>query len=70
MATLRGYITSRQDYGVSADCLVISSQGYRNVGYTLQAYDRCGQSSLGQWRVDSKTREVFRRRGDGRYLRP
>jgi hypothetical protein len=70
MSTLRGFITSRQDYGVSADCLVISSQGYRNVGYTLQAYDRCGESSLGQWRVDSKTREVFRRRGDGRYLRP
>ena len=67
---LRNYILSRRDYGVSRDCLVISSQGYVNRGYTMHAFDRCGESSMGLWRVDAQTRDVYRRQADGRFLRP
>lgn len=69
VGVLRSYISSR-DYGVSTDCLSVNSRGYRNVGYDLQASDSCTGRSIGRWRVDSKTREVFRQRPDGRYLRP
>lgn len=74
-STLHGYITSRNYYdGVSGNCLAIRSHGYRNVGYTLSVWDGCvsggGSRMLGRWRVDSKTREVFRQRDDGRFLRP
>jgi hypothetical protein len=74
-ATLRSYITSNSYYaGVSGDCVQVRSQGYSNVGYTYAVWDGCvtggGSRMLGRWRVDSKTREVFRQREDGRYLRP
>lgn len=70
IATLRNYITGRDDYGVSSSCLVITSQGYKNRGYTLEAHDRCGDDSVGRWRVDTLTGRVYRQRADGRYLDP
>ena len=70
ISTLRSYITSRDDYGVSSNCLVISSQGYKNRGYTLEAFDRCGNDSVGRWRVDTLTGNIYLQRSDGRYLRP
>ncbi|HYO77482.1 MAG TPA: hypothetical protein VE010_13555, partial [Thermoanaerobaculia bacterium] len=74
-ATLRGFIASSNYYdGVSGDCVQVRSHGYRNVGYTFSVWDGCmaggGSRMLGRWRVDSKTREVFRQREDGRFLRP
>jgi hypothetical protein len=74
-ATLRSYIASNSYYeGVSGDCVQVRSQGYKNVGYTYSVWDGCmsggGSRLLGRWRVDSKTREVFRQQSDGRFLRP
>jgi len=73
-ATLRGYLASAKTYGVSNDCLAIHNNEYENVGYTLEVWDECssggGARRLGRWRVDAKTREIFRQREDGRYLRP
>jgi hypothetical protein len=72
-ATLRPVAAGFYD-DVSSSCLEIRSHGYRNVGYTFSVWDACvqggGSRMLGRWRVDSKTREVFRQREDGRYLRP
>jgi outer membrane biosynthesis protein TonB len=72
-ATLRGYVGGFYRE-VSGDCLEIRGHGYRNVGYTFSVWNACneggGSRMLGRWRVDSKTREVFRQREDGRYLRP
>ena len=70
MATLRSFTTSRDYYGVGADCIGVSSLGYQNTGYTLEVRDSCASRTLGRWRVDAKTREIFRQREDGRYLRP
>ncbi len=70
MATLRSFITSRDYYGSGADCIGVSSLGYRNTGYTLEVRNTCSSRTLGRWRVDSKTREIFRQHEDGRYLRP
>jgi hypothetical protein len=71
VGTLRSFVTSRNPYGIASNCVGIASRGYRNVGYTLEVVDTCNDSRLlGRWRVDSKTREVFRQREDGRYLRP
>ncbi len=70
ISTLRGFVTSRDYYGVGADCIGVSSLGYQNAGYTLEVRDSCGSRTLGRWRVDSKTRELFRQLEDGRYLRP
>ena len=70
VSTLRGYITSKHYYDTSADCLALSSREYRNAGYTIDVHDSCNSRLLGRWRVDSKTREIFRQREDGRYLRP
>ena len=74
-ATLRNYVRSSRYYGVAADCIRVENSGYRNVGYDLEVWHSCpgsggGARRLGRWRVDSKTREVFRQRDDGRYLRP
>ncbi len=74
-ATLRSYINSNSYYeGVSGECVQVRSQGYSNVGYTYSVWDGCvsggGTRMLGRWRVDSKTREVFRQQGNGRFLRP
>ncbi|HEY0144216.1 MAG TPA: hypothetical protein VGF48_25245 [Thermoanaerobaculia bacterium] len=67
---LRGYVTSSDYYGIGARCTSIRGGTYRNVGYTMEVHDSCSNRLLGNWRVDSKTREVFRQQGDGRYLRP
>jgi hypothetical protein len=74
-ATVRGFITSRNYYSdVAAGCVQVRNQGYRNVGYTFTVWDACvnggGSRMLGRWRVDAKTREVFRQQDDGRYQRP
>ncbi len=74
-SVLRGYLAGSNPYeGVSASCLQIRGLGYSNVGYTFSVWDACveggGSRMLGRWRVDSKTREIFRQRDDGRYLRP
>lgn len=72
IAVLSNRITSH--YRVPTNCLSIRSRGYRNAGYTFDVWDTCvrggGSRRLDSWRVDSKTREVFRQRSDGRYLRP
>ena len=68
---LADYLSTDNPYDVSADCLSVRSLGYKNVGYTLQVVSRCdGGHALGQWRVDSKTGEIFRQGSDGRYLKP
>jgi hypothetical protein len=73
-SVLRGHLGSNNPYDVSADCLQVRGAGYRNVGYGFSVWDACvsggGSRMLGRWRVDAKTREVFRQRDDGRYLRP
>jgi hypothetical protein len=73
-AELRGYITGRNYYGVASECVKINGKGFRNEGYGFDVWHACagGGSSrlLGRWRVDAKTREVFRQQDDGRYLRP
>ncbi|HEX9983133.1 MAG TPA: hypothetical protein VGF69_07710 [Thermoanaerobaculia bacterium] len=70
MSTLRSYVTSSNYYRIDSDCIAVNNLGYRNVGYTLEVRDRCEDRGLGRWRVDSKTREVFRQQGDGRFVRP
>jgi hypothetical protein len=74
VATLRNYVRSTRYYPVAGECIRVENRGYRNVGYTLEVWHSCigGGASrlLGRWRVDSKTREIFRQREDGRYLRP
>jgi hypothetical protein len=74
LSTLRGYLASNNPYEASGDCLQTRSMGYQNVGYTFSVWDSCveggGSRMLGRWRVDAKTREVFRQADDGRYLRP
>lgn len=73
-AILHQYVTVTDYYRVKDECLRVNNRGYRNVGYTLEIWNACepggGSRMLGSWRVDAKTREVFRRRDDGRYLRP
>lgn len=70
MSSVRNFVTSRDYYGVGGDCIGVGSLGYQNVGYTLEVRDTCKQQTLGKWRVDAKTREIFRQREDGRFLRP
>jgi hypothetical protein len=67
---LSRYLNSNNTYDVSSSCLGVRNLGYRNVGYTLEVVDRCAGGTLGKWRVDSKTRELFRQQPDGRFLRP
>lgn len=73
-AVLRGHLASSNPYDVRGGCLQIRSMGYSNVGYTYSVWDSCveggGSRMLGRWRVDSKNRDVFRQREDGRFLRP
>ena len=70
VSILRGFIGSRAEYGVASECVDISSEGYRNRGYTLNARNRCEDSSLGRWRVDTLTGKVYLQRRDGRFLSP
>ncbi|HEX6099423.1 MAG TPA: hypothetical protein VF432_24125 [Thermoanaerobaculia bacterium] len=74
VATLRDYVRGRRYYPVANECIRVENRGYRNVGYTLEVWHSCagGGASrlLGRWRVDSKTREIFKQQDDGRYLRP
>lgn len=70
VATLQGFLDARNYYKIDASCVSVSSAGYKNEGYTLDVRDRCESRPLGRWRVDSKTRELFRQRGDGKYSRP
>jgi hypothetical protein len=71
---LRNHLGGANPYDVATSCLQLRSAGYRNVGYTYSVWDSCveggGSRMLGRWRVDAKTREVFRQGDDGRYLRP
>jgi hypothetical protein len=71
---LRDFVRSTRYYPVASECLRVESRGYRNEGYNMEVWHSCsgGGSSrlLGRWRVDAKTRELFRQRDDGRYLRP
>jgi predicted nucleic acid-binding Zn ribbon protein len=73
-AALRNHLGAANPYDVSTSCLQLRSAGYRNVGYTYSVWDSCveggGSRMLGRWRVDAKTREVFRQGDDGRYLHP
>lgn len=69
-SALRSYLASSNYYQLDAGCIGASTTEYRNAGYTIDVRDSCGSRPLGRWRVDSKTREIFRQRPDGRYLRP
>ena len=71
-STLRDHLAAANPYDdVSLSCLQLRSVGYQNVGYTFAVWDACveggGSRMLGRWRVDAKTREVFRQGDDGRY---
>lgn len=68
--TLDSYLVGNNPYEADLRCIKIRNLGYRNVGYTLQVFDDCRDRALGRWRVDSKTREIFRQRSNGKYLRP
>lgn len=72
MARLTSFVISNNIYDVPKECVDVRSNGYKNVGYTLNVVDLCGPEprSLGRWRVDAVTREVFRQSGDGRFVRP
>lgn len=70
VATLQGFLDARNYYKIDESCVSVSSSGYKNAGYTLDVRDRCESRPLGRWRVDSKTRELFRQRADGKYSRP
>jgi hypothetical protein len=67
---LDSFIVGNNPYDADLRCVEIRNLGYRNAGYTLQVYDDCGNRALGRWRVDALSREVFRQRSDGRYVRP
>jgi hypothetical protein len=72
---LRAHLGASNPYdNVILGCLQIRSAGYSNVGFTFTVWDSCvpdgGTRLLGRWRIDAKTKEVFRQRDDGRYLRP
>jgi len=67
---LDSYLAENNPYAVDLRCLSIREAGYRNAGYTLSVRDRCDGGVLGLWRIDSKTREIFRQRSNGRYQRP
>jgi hypothetical protein len=71
-SSLRSYVASY--YRKSTECIRVDNRGYENVGYSLEVWDRCdasgGSHLLGRWRVDAKTRDIYRQREDGRYLRP
>lgn len=67
---LDSYLAENNPYAVDLRCLSIREGGYRNAGYTLSVRDRCDGGVLGLWRVDSKTREIFRQRSNGRFQRP
>ena len=72
MTRVKSFVLSNKSYDVPTDCVDVRSQGYRNVGYTINVLDLCGPQprSLGHWRVDAVTREVFRQNGSGRFVRP
>ncbi|MEO6260123.1 MAG: hypothetical protein ABIP63_07210 [Thermoanaerobaculia bacterium] len=72
VSRVKSFVISSKSYDIPADCVEVRSLGYKNVGYTLNVVDLCGPDprSLGHWRVDAVTREVFRQSGDGRFLRP
>jgi hypothetical protein len=53
---LHSYIAKNRS--VSADCLVLLSEGLSTAGYTVSARDRCNQKSLGRWRLNAKTRAI------------
>ena len=71
VSRLKSFVISNKSYDIPTDCLDVRSVGYKNVGYTLNVVDLCGPDprSLGRWRVDAVTREVFRESG-GRFVRP
>ena len=70
VSVLDSYLMGSNPYDVDLRCLSVRSVSYRNAGYTLSVRDKCDGGVLGQWRLDSKTREIFRQRSDGRFLRP
>ena len=72
MERVKSLVISSKFYDIPADCIDVRSQGYRNVGYTLNVVDLCGPDprSIGHWRVDAVTGEVFRQNGEGRFVRP
>ena len=45
---------------IKAECLAMSSQGYREQAYWLTAVDSCKGIRMGQWRVDANSRKVTR----------
>jgi hypothetical protein len=71
---LRSFLAQNNPYDVPIRCLDIASLGFSNRGYTMQVTQlACGSAparTLDRWRVDTLTREVFRQRSDGRFLRP
>jgi hypothetical protein len=70
LAAVRGYVAARDQYGISSECVEVTPVEFRNRGYTVSVGDRCDGKSLGRWRIDSQTREIFRQQSDGRFLRP
>lgn len=46
--------------GRKRDCLMVSSQGYRDGAYRLTARDHCQQALLGRWKVDGLSGVIAR----------
>ena len=71
VSRVKSFVISNKSYDIPADCVDVRSVGYKNVGYTLNVVDLCGPDprTIGRWRVDAVTREVFRESG-GRFVRP
>lgn len=73
-SVLRAHLGANNPYDAILGCLQIRDAGYSNAGFAFTVWDSCvpdgGTRLLGRWRVDAVTKEVFRQRDDGRYLRP
>jgi hypothetical protein len=69
-AILARFLDARDPYHTPGNCLVVRGTGYSNRGFAFDVLDHCQSQHLGNWRVDSVTRELFEQKADGRYLRP
>jgi hypothetical protein len=57
--TLRHYFAA-QEHPIKSECLAVISKGFLDGNYTFDAVDSCDRTRLGRWKVNAKTRDVFR----------
>jgi len=72
VSRLRDFLARNNPYSTSADCIGLATLGERNHGYTIDVRDTCASTpnTLGRWRADAVTGEVYRQNDDGRYVKP